>query len=73
MTAYPFRLRCMSPIRYEQAKKEISMGMDIVCIIKNKLNESEILNIKSIVDSWTDIHKHVFNYREKGYCKMALS
>ena len=43
------------------------MGMDIVCIIKNKLNESEILNIKSIVDSWTDIHKHVFNYREKGY------
>lgn len=43
------------------------MGMDLVCIIENKLTEQQILNIKPIVDSWTDIHQHVFEYRKRGY------
>lgn len=41
--------------------------MDIVCIIENKLSESEILNIRPIVDSWTDIHEFVFQYRTNGF------
>jgi hypothetical protein len=43
------------------------MGMDLTCIIENKLLEQEILNIQTIVDCWTDIHKHVFEYRKKAY------
>lgn len=41
--------------------------MDLICIIENKLTEQHILNIKPIVDSWTDIHHHVLDYRKKGY------
>ena len=41
--------------------------MDLVCIIENKFNELEILNIKTYVDSWTEIHKFVSEYRKKGF------
>ena len=40
------------------------MGLDLVCIIANKYNTSEIINIKEEVDSWHDIQQFVLNYRK---------
>lgn len=43
-----------------------TVGLDLVCIIKNKYTKKEITAITDFIDSWSDIHLFVDEYRRNS-------